>query len=145
MPSLFGGRRRLPGSLQGELGDMQGSMKRRVKQMEGLAELERLGYPVRDGSVFLDEKPPDAERIDAARRHFQDLRTTDFGTNGNRDDLERIAAELDGLTAAELDVFFSKSSPRSSRSTTNCSPTPVTPAGTRSTGTACPRPNAGRR
>ncbi|ESQ04731.1 MULTISPECIES: C2 family cysteine protease [Streptomyces] len=111
MPSLFGGRRRLPGSLQGELGDMQGSMKRRVKQMEGLAELERLGYPVRDGSVFLDEKPPDAERIDAARRHFQDLRTTDFGTNGNRDDLERIAAELDGLTAAELDVFFSKSSP----------------------------------
>lgn len=111
MPSFFGGRRRLPGSLQSELGDMQGSMKRRVRQMEGLQELEKLGYPVSDGSVFLDEKPPDPKKIDDALRNFQGLRGTDFGTNGNRDDLERIAAELDGLSGAELDVFMSKASP----------------------------------
>jgi hypothetical protein len=39
MPAIFGGRRRLPGSLGGELADMQASMKRRIKQLEGAQEL----------------------------------------------------------------------------------------------------------
>ncbi|NEB07298.1 peptidase C2 calpain [Streptomyces coelicoflavus] len=112
IPSFFGGRRRLPGSLQDELGDMQASMKRRIRQMEGLKELEKLGYPVSDGSVFLDEKPPDAKRIDAALRELQALDGKDFGANGNRDDLEKISGQLDGLTAAELDAFMTKASPK---------------------------------
>ncbi|MFE5257252.1 C2 family cysteine protease [Streptomyces coelicoflavus] len=112
IPSFFGGRRSLPGSLQDELGDMQASMKRRIRQMEGLKELERLGYPVSDGSVFLDEKPPDAKKIDAALRELQALDGKDFGANGNRDDLEQVSGQLDGLTAAELDAFMTKASPK---------------------------------
>ncbi|GGL73527.1 hypothetical protein GCM10010129_16430 [Streptomyces fumigatiscleroticus] len=111
MPSFFG-RRRLPGALGGELGDMQSSMKRRIKQLEGLQELERRGYPVSDSSVFLDEKAPDAKKIDDALRHLQDLQGKDFGTNGNRDDLEKISGELDGLSAAELDALMTKASPK---------------------------------
>ncbi|WP_030221963.1 C2 family cysteine protease [Streptomyces sp. NRRL WC-3626] len=112
MPSFFGGRRRLPGSLTGELGDMQASMKRRIKQLEGVQELAGKGYPVADGSVFLDENAPDAKKIDEALRNLRALDGKDFGTNGNRDDLERISGELDGLTAAELDALMTKASPK---------------------------------
>jgi hypothetical protein len=111
MPSFFR-RPRLPGSLGGELGDMQSSMKRRIKQLEGLQELEQRGYPVSENSVFLDEKAPDAKKIDEALRHLRELHGKDFGTNGNRDDLEQISGELDGLTAAELDTLVTKASPR---------------------------------
>ncbi|MFI1726023.1 C2 family cysteine protease [Streptomyces sp. NPDC020489] len=111
MPSFFG-RRRLPGALGGELGDMQASMKRRIKQLEGLQELAGKGYPVSDGSVFLDEKAPDAKKIDDALKHLRELRGKDFGTNGNRDDLEKISGELDGLTAAEVDALVSQASPK---------------------------------
>ncbi|MEU0245999.1 C2 family cysteine protease [Streptomyces sp. NPDC006235] len=111
MPSFFG-RRHLPGSLGGELGDMQTSMKRRIRQLEGLAELAKQGYPVSDNSVFLDEKSPDAKKIDDALRHLQELQGKDFGTDGNRDDLEKISGELDGLTSAELDALTAKASPK---------------------------------
>ncbi|SNX63202.1 calpain family cysteine protease [Streptomyces sp. TLI_55] len=112
MPGIFGGRRRLPGSLGGELGDMQASMKRRIKQIEGLQELADRGYPVSDGSLFLDESAPDAKKIDDALKHLQELQGKDFGSNGNHDDLEKISGELDGLTAAELDAVVSKASPK---------------------------------
>lgn len=112
VPSFFGGRRRPPGSLTGELGDIQASMKRRIRQLEGVRDLARKGYPVADGSVFLDEKAPDAQKIDEALRNLQALRGKDFGANGNRDDLEKIAGELDGLTAAEIDALMSKASPK---------------------------------
>lgn len=112
MPGIFGGRRHLPGSLGGELGDMQASMKRRIKQLEGAQELADRGYPVSDSSVFLDEKPADAQKVDDALRHLQELQGKDFGTNGNRDDLEKVSGELDGLTAAELDALVSKASPK---------------------------------
>lgn len=112
MPGIFGGRRRLPGSLGGELGDMQASMKRRIKQLEGAQELAERGYPVSDSSVFLDEKPADAKKVDDALRHLQELQGKDFGTNGNRDDLEKVSGELDGLTATELDALVSKASPK---------------------------------
>ncbi|MFF9097225.1 C2 family cysteine protease [Streptomyces sp. NPDC014802] len=112
VPMPFFGRRRLPGSLGGELGDMQTSMKRRIKQLEGLQELERRGYPVSDGTLFLDEQPPDPKKIDDALRHLQELQGKDFGTNGNRDDLEKISGELDGLTAGELDALMTKASPK---------------------------------
>lgn len=112
MPSIFGGRRRLPGSLGGELDDMQSSMKRRIKQLEGLEDLAKRGYPVSDASVFLDEGAPDAKKIDDAVRDLQALQGKDFGTNGNRDDLEKISGELDGLSAAELDALMTKASPQ---------------------------------
>ncbi|MGW5127701.1 C2 family cysteine protease [Streptomyces sp. NPDC004069] len=112
VPMPFFGRRRLPGSLGGELSDMQSSMKRRIKQLEGLKELEHQGYPVSDSSLFLDEKTPDAKKIDAALHHLQGLQGKDFGVNGNRDDLEELSGELDGLTAAELDALISKASPK---------------------------------
>ncbi|MFJ7338783.1 hypothetical protein ACIQU3_00510 [Streptomyces sp. NPDC101110] len=99
VPSFFR-RPRLPGSLGGELDDMQSSMKRRIRQIEGLRELEQRGYPVSDSSLFLDEKAPDAKKIDDALRRLHELKGKDFGTNGNRDDLEQISGELDGLTAA---------------------------------------------
>lgn len=112
VPSFFGGRRQPPGSLTGELGDMQASMKRRIRQLEGVRDLARKGYPVADGSVFLDEKAPDAKKIDEALRNLRALRGKDFGTNGNRDDLEKIAGEFDGLTAAEIDALMSQASPQ---------------------------------
>lgn len=111
MPSFFG-RRRLPGSLSGELDDMQSSMKRRIKQLEGLQQLADRGYPVSDSIVFLDEGSPDAQKIDDALRSLQSLQGKDFGANGNRDDLEKVSGELDGLTAAELDALMSKVSPK---------------------------------
>ncbi|MER7865900.1 hypothetical protein ABTZ90_02325 [Streptomyces cellulosae] len=98
IPSFFGGRRQLPGSLTGELGDMQSSMKRRIKQLEGVQELARKGYPVK--------------KIDEALRNLRALEGKDFGTNGNRDDLEKVSGELDGLTAAEIDALMSKASPK---------------------------------
>ncbi|MFE0672611.1 C2 family cysteine protease [Streptomyces sp. NPDC058867] len=112
MPGIFGGRRRLPGSLGAELGDMQASMKRRIKQLEGLEELAERGYPISDASVFLDEKAPEAKEIDGALKHLQELQGKDFGANGNRDDLERISGEIDGLSAAELDALIAKASPK---------------------------------
>ncbi|MFC5851209.1 hypothetical protein ACFPZI_05000 [Streptomyces chlorus] len=36
----------------------------------------------------------------------------DFGASGNRDDLEKVSGGLDGLTAAELDAFMIKASPK---------------------------------
>ena len=110
LPTFFR-RPRLPGSLGGELDDMQSSMKRRIRQIEGLQELEKRGYPVSDSSLFLDEKAPDAKKIDDALRHLHEQKGKDFGTNGNRDDLEQLSGELDGLTAAELDSFVTKASP----------------------------------
>ncbi|MGX1542320.1 C2 family cysteine protease [Streptomyces adustus] len=113
MPSIFGvGRRRLPGSLGGELSDMQTSMKHRIKQLEGLQELEKRGYPVNDSMVFLDESAPDARKIDDALRDLQALQGKDFGMDGNRDDLEKVSGELDGLTGAELDALMTKASPK---------------------------------
>ncbi|MCT7352101.1 C2 family cysteine protease [Streptomyces sp. 15-116A] len=112
VPSIFGGRRRLPGSLGPELGDMQASMKRRIRQLEGLQELAQHGYPVNDGSLFLDERAPDAKKIDEALRNLRGLKGKDFGANGNREDLEKFASQLGGLTAAEADAFMSKASPK---------------------------------
>ncbi|MFD3540998.1 C2 family cysteine protease [Streptomyces sp. NPDC058662] len=111
VPMPFFGRRSLPGSLGGELGEMQSSMTRRITQLEGLQELARKGYPVSDSLLFLDEAAPDAKKIDDALRRLEGLRGTDFGVNGNRDDLEKIARELDGLTAAEADALIAKASP----------------------------------
>ncbi|MFI6091363.1 C2 family cysteine protease [Streptomyces sp. NPDC051218] len=112
MPSFFGGPRSLPGSLSGELGDMQASMKRRLKQLEGLRDLQKKGYPVSDSSLFLDEKAPDGKKIEGALRDLKNLQGKDFGANGNRDDLEKLSGQFDGLTAAELDVFVTKASPQ---------------------------------
>ncbi|MFJ8336687.1 C2 family cysteine protease [Streptomyces sp. NPDC094437] len=112
IPVFFGGRRHLPGSLGGELNDMQASMKRRVQQLEGAQQLAERGYPVSDGSLFLDEAPADAKKIDEALRHLRELQGKDFGTNGNRDDLEGLSGELDGLTSTELDALVSKASPK---------------------------------
>ncbi|MEV0183981.1 hypothetical protein AB0I54_32560 [Streptomyces sp. NPDC050625] len=69
MPAVFGGRR-LPGSLGGELCDMQASIKRRIKQLEGAQELSDRGYPVNDSDLFLNENPPDAKKVDDALRHL---------------------------------------------------------------------------
>ncbi|MGW6709075.1 C2 family cysteine protease [Streptomyces sp. NPDC054956] len=112
IPMPFFGRRRLPGALGSELSDMQASMKRRITQLEGLQELARQGYPVSDGLLFLDEPAPDAKKIDSALRHLQELQGKDFGMNGNRDDLEKVSGELDGLTAGELDAVIAKASPK---------------------------------
>lgn len=111
VPIPFFGRMRLPGSLAGELGDMQSSMKRRITQLESLQKFADLGYPVDQSVVFLDEKAPDGKKVDDALKDLKALNGEDFGTNGNRDDLEKVNAELSGLTSAELDALFTKADP----------------------------------
>ena len=102
---------RLPGSLAGELGDMQGSMKRRIAQLESLQKFADLGYPVDPSVCFLDEKGPDGKKVDDALKDLKALNGADFGMNGNRDDLEKVTKELSGLTSAELDALFTKADP----------------------------------
>ncbi|WKX70244.1 C2 family cysteine protease [Streptomyces sp. XD-27] len=58
--------------------------------------------------VFLDEKAPDGKKIDEALKELKGLEGDDFGLNGNRDELEKVAKKLDGLTGAELDAVISK-------------------------------------
>ncbi len=101
----------MPGSLAGELGDMQASMKRRITQLESLQKFADLGYPVDPSVIFLDEKGPDGKKVDAALNDLKALNGADFGVNGNRDDLQKVAGDLDGLTSAELDAVFSKAAP----------------------------------
>ncbi|MER7842295.1 hypothetical protein ABTY98_42085 [Streptomyces sp. NPDC096040] len=62
MPAIFGGRRRLPGSLGGELGDMQASMKRRIKQLEGAQELAGRKYPSGRTASSSTSSPPTRRR-----------------------------------------------------------------------------------
>jgi hypothetical protein len=107
----FFGPSRLPGSLGSELSDMQSSMKRRIAQLESLQKFADLGYPVDPSVVFLDEKGPDAKKVDNALKDLQALNGKDFGSNGNRDDLQKVTDELTGLTSAELDAVFAKASP----------------------------------
>jgi hypothetical protein len=101
----------LPGSLTGELGDMQSSMKRRIKQLTGLESFEKSGHPVDAGMLFLDEPPPDGKKVDDALAALKGLENTDFGVNGNRDDLTAVTDKLTGLTGAELDAVISEADP----------------------------------
>lgn len=106
------GRSRLPGSLAGHLDDMQSSMKRRIKQLEGVRELEKQGFKVDQSLVFADAKAPDDKKIAEGLSALEALDGKDFGNNGNRDDLEDVQKKLDGLTAAELDALFAKADPK---------------------------------
>lgn len=110
-PSSFFGRSSLPGSLTGELGDMQASMKRRITQLEAVQKFQKQGYPVDQSIVFLDEQGPDGKKVDDALQDLKDLGGADFGANGNRDDLRKVSKTLDGLTAAELDALITKADP----------------------------------
>ncbi|MEU8585669.1 C2 family cysteine protease [Streptomyces sp. NPDC048664] len=112
IPMPFFGHRQLPGSLGGELGDMQASMKRRLAQLKGAKDLADHGYPVGDDTVFLDEKAPDAKRIQDAYDDLHGLGSAHFGITGNQEELQRVSKELDGLTAAELDSVVAKASPQ---------------------------------
>ncbi|MFI0942567.1 C2 family cysteine protease [Streptomyces sp. NPDC021020] len=101
----------LPAKLTSELGTMQGEIKRRIAQLKGVQVFEAAGYPVDAASVFLDEKAPDGKKVDAALKALQALQHTDFGVNGDTDDLDKLAATLTGLTSAELDAVITKASP----------------------------------
>ncbi|MEV4924401.1 C2 family cysteine protease [Streptomyces roseoverticillatus] len=107
-PLPFFGGGNLPGSLGSELGDMSKSIERRCTQLEACNKLAEQGYRIDPIIAFSDEKPPDAKKIEDALRAMSELKGKDFGSNGNRDDLEKIQKRLDGLTSAELDAFFAK-------------------------------------
>ncbi|MET7901660.1 C2 family cysteine protease [Streptomyces sp. NPDC005355] len=112
IPAAFFGRSRLPGSLCQELGDMQASIKRRIKQLDGMHKFQDAGYPVDSSMLFLDEKAPDGKKVDEALNRLKGLNGKDFGVNGNRDDLTKVSKSLDGLTAAELDTVITKADPQ---------------------------------
>lgn len=98
----------MPGRLTAELGGMRADIKRRLVQLEGVKAFESAGYPVDDASAFLDEAPPDGGKVDAALKALHSLKGTDFGFNGDTDDLKKLSGTLTGLTGAELDAVISK-------------------------------------
>ncbi|WP_419996494.1 hypothetical protein [Streptomyces boninensis] len=87
-------------------------MKRRIKQLEGVRELEKQGFKVDQSLVFADAKAPDEKKIKEGLSALEALDGKDYGNNGNRGDLEAIRKKLDGLTAAELDVLVAKADPK---------------------------------
>ncbi len=108
LPSFFGGPAHMPGVLDGELGDMAGSMDRRSKQLEECKVLIEHGYSIDPALLFADEAAADEQHINDALEQIKELDGKDFGTNGNRDDLRKVERMLDGMTAAELDAFFDR-------------------------------------
>ncbi|MEU8590988.1 C2 family cysteine protease [Streptomyces sp. NPDC048664] len=107
---LFGGAQ-LPGALGRELHDMSDSITRRCNQLEKCSALLDKGYAIDPAVVFADEKAPDQQKIDGALSAVAALNGKGFGEDGNRDDLEKVKQQLDGLTAAELDAFLAKVPP----------------------------------
>ncbi|MFJ3235143.1 C2 family cysteine protease [Streptomyces sp. NPDC086787] len=105
----------LPGSLNGELGDMSDSMARRCSQLEKCNELLAKGYAIDPALAFADEKAPDEKKINDALDALAALDGKDFGDDGNRDDLDEVKDKLNGLTAAELDAFLAKAKPEDLR------------------------------
>ncbi|AYG78611.1 hypothetical protein DWB77_00719 [Streptomyces hundungensis] len=105
---FFGGPSSLPGVLGGELGDMADSMERRSKQLDEVKVLIEHGYAVDPALLFADEDAPNEKDITDALKKFHELDGKDFGTNGNRDDLQKVRRMLEGMTPAELDAFFDK-------------------------------------
>ncbi|MFJ6798659.1 C2 family cysteine protease [Streptomyces sp. NPDC091268] len=108
MPSFFGGPSSMPGTLDSELGDMAGSMERRSKQLDECKILIEHGYAVDNALLFADEVAPNEKHISDALKKLHELDGKDFGTNGNRDDLEKVKSMLEGMTAAEIDAFFDR-------------------------------------
>ncbi|MFH8365853.1 C2 family cysteine protease [Streptomyces sp. NPDC018031] len=113
LPNPFGpgipiGPLHLPGALEPELSAMAGSMKRRCRQLEAAKDLIDQGYRIDSTMLFLDEKAANEKNVTKAIDAMKGLDGKEFGSNGNRDDLEKVAKTLDGLTAAELDAFFDK-------------------------------------
>lgn len=98
----------LPGSLSHELHDMSDSIRRRCDQLDGCSALVDKGYVIDPAVAFGDEKAPDERKITDALSAIAELDGKDFGDDGNRDDLDEIKDELDGLTPAELDAFLAK-------------------------------------
>ncbi|MEV7524659.1 C2 family cysteine protease [Streptomyces sp. NPDC091371] len=111
MPSFFGGPSTMPGVLDDELGDMAGSMERRSKQLDECKILIEHGYAVDPALLFADEVAPNEKHISDALTKLKELDGKDFGTNGNRDDLEKVKSMLEGMTSAELDAFFDRVPP----------------------------------
>ncbi|NUS16448.1 MAG: peptidase C2 calpain [Streptomyces sp.] len=111
LPGPVGATTMLPGLLTGELGTMQAEIKRRVAQLNGVVAFQAAGYPVDDASVFLDEAAPDGAKVDTALQTLLNLQRTDFGDDGDNDELTHVGTVLTGLTAAELDAVISRADP----------------------------------
>jgi calpain family cysteine protease len=107
--SIFGGSGTLPGGLSSRLPEMSDEMVRRCDQLEGVRELQEAGYTVTDCALFLDEDPPSQADIDAAVEFFKNLDEND-GLNDfdNREELLQAMEDLEGLSAAELDIVMSQ-------------------------------------
>jgi hypothetical protein len=101
--SLFGMTLNPPGSLEGPLDEIAASTTRRCDQLEAMQDLEFDGISVDPSLVFADEPPPDRSNADDVLAKIRALDGKDFGTNGNRDDLRTLAADLEGLSAVELE------------------------------------------
>ncbi|MEI8407322.1 MULTISPECIES: C2 family cysteine protease [unclassified Kribbella] len=101
-----------PGNLAGPLEDMAGSIDRRANHLEKCKELQDACKGTVDPSlVFVDEPPPDPEKVNEALEALRDMQDKDTGMNGNRDDLQSVADKLKGLTSAELDMFLNAAKP----------------------------------
>ncbi|WEV28951.1 C2 family cysteine protease [Streptomyces sp. 71268] len=108
MPSFFGGPSSMPGVLDRELGDMAGSMERRSRQLDACKVLIERGYTIDEALLFADEDAPREKDITEALTKLRELDGKDFGTNGNREDLEKVQERLEGLTPTELSLFFDR-------------------------------------
>ncbi|MEO3750877.1 C2 family cysteine protease [Streptomyces sp. B6B3] len=105
----FGGSGTLPLALNDDLNGMSAEMGRRCDQLDAVMELDGTDYPVTDDDIFLDEEPPSKEDIDEAVRFFDNLNDDDgLSAPTNTEDMQAAMAELEGLSAAELNIVLSK-------------------------------------
>lgn len=98
----------MPGTLVRELHDTQASMVRRCAQLDGVQKLTDAGYQIDPTLYFGDEAAPDQKKIDDTLKELAGLGNKDFGSNGNRDDLQQIEKDFGALTPAEVDALLSK-------------------------------------
>lgn len=96
----------LPTPLVTTLPTAAASIDRRCDHLAACEVLLADGRPVHLPFVFADETPPDPAKVQAALDALSALPDLDTGVNGNRDDLRRVAALLEGLTQAELDLVL---------------------------------------
>jgi hypothetical protein len=96
-------------SLESELGGMGYEIERRLTQLEACDHLRDQGYAIDPVSVFADEEPPEAADVQQALDAVSGLPPDErIGALGNREDLREVQRQIDELSGAELDMFFSE-------------------------------------
>jgi hypothetical protein len=108
------GPRSLPGSLNQELNDMSGSMKRRCTQLEGANKLVDKGYQIDPTLAFSDETAPDEKKITDALKYFDDHIDDSGGFlwSNPAQGAQEVLDKFKTLSPAELDAVINRMTPQ---------------------------------